>query len=213
MPSAPSVLEYARFHNLAVDHTAEDLLDQLSQSALALTDHETDLPDLDFSSFADHLTEPKLQLSHQGGRLLAESVRAPHHVIDWDLLLPNQHRVRKLKIEEPVITGDHETDIRRIRQHALDDQNLDTILETCSMISSASDESFDDEWRDIESGDAIQKVGRELEDERCHTTKETLIYLSNTLRNNLTDEEKAAVFLDLLPQVKVSSNRAQCHKC
>ena len=201
--STISALEYARDYGLAIDHTAEDLLREISQLPLTLPDHDVELLEFDFSLFSSELSEPKLQLSHKSGALLAESIRPPQPVINWNDFLPERHRVRQLMIDEPLLTGDHETDVRRFRREVSGHQNLGQLLETCSAISSVSNQSLEDEWNDIERGESARNVERELDDERCHTTKEALAHLSEMLKNKLTDETRAELLSGLLQPVKV----------
>ncbi|ETI20770.1 hypothetical protein G647_07112 [Cladophialophora carrionii CBS 160.54] len=197
--SAPSVLDYARSHGLALDHTAEDLSNSLPCPPLVMFEDEAELPEPDFSLFANELLEPKLQISQKGGILLAESIRDPPVVIDWDHFLPDRHRVRKLKIEEPVLVGDHQADFLRFQRETASHRNADQYLETCSLISSTSDQDLEKEWDDIQSGNAARRVENELADERCHTTKEALIHLSCLLKNNLTDETKDEIIKGFFP--------------
>ncbi|OCT44423.1 hypothetical protein CLCR_05421 [Cladophialophora carrionii] len=208
--SVPSVLDYARSHGLALDHTAEDLFDALPCSPLVMSEDEAELPEPDFSLFANELLEPKLQISQKGGILLAESIRDPPVVIDWDHFLPDRHRVRKLKIEEPVLVGDHQTDFLRFKRLAASQRNADQYLETCSLISSTSDHDLEKEWDDIQSGNAVRRVENELADERCHTTKEALIHLSCLLKNNLTDETKDEILKGFFPSCEVRSDARRC---
>ncbi|KAJ9602738.1 hypothetical protein H2200_012932 [Cladophialophora chaetospira] len=204
--SAPSVLEYARSHGLAFDHTTENPFDRFSHLPLISSEDDVDLPDPDFSPFVDELSEPKLQLNRRAGTLLAESTRRPHHVISWDDLLPTPHRIRKLKIEEPLLAGDHETDVCRFRRHASSRWEAKHLLEEHNLIR--SEEDFDDEWNNIQSGKAVEQLERELENERCHTTKEALVCLSDVLKNPLTDESKAQILDSFLPPMQKSRARS-----
>ena len=201
--SVPSVLEYARSHGLATDHTAQDLLEQLSQLPLILSQDEPQLPNLNFSLFTNALIEPKLQLSREAGALLAKSFRRPQHAIDWNEFLPERRRAWKLKIEEPLLAGDHETDARRFRRDASSHRDTDQLLETCSAISSSSCQDLDDQWNDIQSGDAARNVEKELREERCHTTKGALVHLSDMLNDKLTEDSKDEVLNSFLPRTKV----------
>ncbi len=201
--SALSVLEYARSHGLATDHTAEDLFEHLSQIPLILSEDESKLPTPDSSLFTHELTEPKLQLSREAGTLLAKSIRHPQHVIDWAEFLPERRRAWKLKIDVPLLAGDHETDVRRFKRDASSHLDADQLLETCSFTSSGSYQDLDNQWNEIKSGDAVKNVEKALGDERCHATKEALVHLSDTLKVKLTDESKTEILNSFLPQTKV----------
>ncbi|EXJ55221.1 hypothetical protein A1O7_08147 [Cladophialophora yegresii CBS 114405] len=164
-----------------------------------MTRDEAGLPEPDFSLFADELLEPKLQISQKGGILLAESIRDPQSVIDWNHILPARHRVRKLKIEEPVLVGDHQTDVLRFYREVASHRNADQFLETCSLTTSTSDQDLEKEWDDIQSGNAARRVEKELADERCHTTKEAQIHLSCLLKNQVTEKSKDEILTSLFP--------------
>ncbi|KIY01873.1 uncharacterized protein Z520_02011 [Fonsecaea multimorphosa CBS 102226] len=199
--SAPSVLEYARFHGLAVDHTSEDLLENLSPLPLRAIEDGQLLPDPNFSVFADNVAEPKLQLTRWEGSMLAESIRNHDSVVNWSNFLPERHRVRNLKVEEPLLAGDHESDVRRFRREASSHVDTEHLFETCSLISSASEQDFEDEWNDIQSGHALREVEQELEDERCNTTKEALLHLSASLKDPLSADTKATILHSLVPAI------------
>lgn len=202
-----SALEYARSHGLAFDHTADDLWKTISRVPLTLTKNETELPDLDFSLFANELSDSKIQLDRQGGALLAKSTRdplpGPHAITGWDQFLPERSRVRKLKIEEPLLTGDHETDVRRFRRDASGYLHLSRLLEACVQLGPSPDHDFDDEWNDILCGGYLRKVEREILDEKGCFTKDTLVYLSNALRNAVTEDQLTDALDESLLPVKV----------
>ncbi|KAH0834585.1 hypothetical protein FOPE_03784 [Fonsecaea pedrosoi] len=199
--TAPSVHEYARFHGLAIDHTADDLLENISHIPLREADEDQLLPDPDFSVFANEFREAKLQLTRHEGAVLAESIRDNHSIVNWSNFLPERHRVQNLKFEEPLLTGDNKYDIWRFRREASRHVDTEHLFETCSLISSASGEDYEDEWNDIQSGRALREVEQELEDERWHTTKEALANLSVSLKDTLDEDSKATIFHSLVPAV------------
>ncbi|KIW94210.1 uncharacterized protein Z519_05526 [Cladophialophora bantiana CBS 173.52] len=201
--SAPSVHEYARFHRLAIDHASEDLVKYISQLPLRAIEDDHQLSNPDFSTFSDKLAEPKLQLSQQATSLLAESVLDHCPSINWSHFLPDRHRVHNLKIEETLLSGDHQTDVRRFRGEALSHVDTEQFFETCSLISSASGQDFQDEWNDIQSGHARRGVEQELEDERCHTTKEALVQLSASLKDPVSEEMEATILNSFGSMLKV----------
>lgn len=207
MMSRPSALEYARSHGLAFDYTADDLWKTISQVPLTLTRDEAELPDLNFSLFADGLSEPKIQLDRQGGTFLAKSTRDPvcglQSTVEWALFLPERNRVRRLKVEEPLLTGDHETDVRRFKRDASSHSDLNRLLETSVLLRPSPDDDFEGEWNEILSGASFQKIEREIQDEKGRFPKEALVYLSNTLKNAVTDDQLTDALNDSLLVVKV----------
>ncbi|OAP64962.1 hypothetical protein AYL99_00934 [Fonsecaea erecta] len=197
--SAPTVLDYARFHSLAIDHTSVDILENISQLPLRAIEDSQQLPDPDFSVFADNIAEPKFQLTRHAGSLLAQSIEDPRSVVNWRNFLPERHRVRNLKLEKPLLAGDHEADVHRFKRDAASHIDPEHLFETCSLISSVSGQDFEDEWNDIESGQALRDVEQMLEDEKCHTTKEALVHLSASLKDTLSAGTKATIFDSLVP--------------
>lgn len=211
--SQPTAVEYARFHGLSIDCTSEDALNYISHLPHLPhldSENETALPDPDFSIFIQgaEFQEAKLQLSREGSSFLVESIRDPHPyppgVFNWDRFLPERHRVRKLKVEEPLLaTGDHETDVARFRRNPSKPFDLERCLDACSVIETTIDENFEDEWDDIQSNRSSKEVQERLEKEKIQTTKEALVHLSATLRDTLTEEKKEEGLTQLLPRVKV----------
>lgn len=119
--SDSSVLEYARYHGLAREHRSEDVIQELL-GTYNLNHHNEStkepIPPLypDFSTFAPPFEEPKLQLSRAGGAFLASCVRPPSFSLQWDKYLPDPRRKRKLKLEEPLLTTDHDEDVAAFKR-------------------------------------------------------------------------------------------------
>ena len=120
--SGASVLEYARFHGIAIDHRSEDVLKLLHQHTFLRSgspaDADVEVPELDFSQFAPPPEEPKLQLSRGGTEILAQSIRPPEYRLRWDDFLPDPHWKKKLKIEAPLLLTDHEADVADFKRDA-----------------------------------------------------------------------------------------------
>jgi hypothetical protein len=109
----PSLLDYARFHGLAIDHLHQDILSLLPSDVLTC-DEDATLPEFRLPDLDRLPPEPKFQLNSKAASLLASSIRpppAPH----WANTLPDHHKVKKLKLEQPLLRTDHEKDMERIR--------------------------------------------------------------------------------------------------
>ena len=179
--SEPTVLDYARFHGLATDHTAEDVLHQLhhlSATAVQVPEEEENLSELNFPDIDINLQEPKLQLSRAAGMLLADCTRNPRTVIQWNALLPDPYRLRKLRLEEPLLEYDHEVDVAAFRKDVACGLHVENMVGNCSEMLFESDDHFDEEWNDIQSGRFLKEVEEELNAERVLTTKEAILHLS-----------------------------------
>jgi hypothetical protein len=196
--SGPSVLEYARAYGLAIDHTATDLFSHLSHFQPYVDEDDVELPDPDFSIFDDALSEPKLQLSEQHGAILLKSIHDFKPIVNWRSLLPEIHRRRKLKLEEPILPRDHDSDLQHMYQRASTFRE-EQLLETCPLPSPISHDSGSDEWHAIDAAQAMQDVQAEIANEKCCATRDTLIYLSNTLRQEITGADKAHAIAQTLP--------------
>lgn len=204
--SGPSVVEYARFHGLAIDHTAEDILTYLSHLSTELRPEENDLsvPEPDFSAFKHDLQEPKLQLSREASMLLAESIKDPCPVIDWDHLLPKRHRIEDLKLEEPLLATDHETDVRSFKKSALRARDSHILLAQFTPNKCFPDNVFEKEWDDIVHGRSLRAVKEQLKQEKVHTMRESLVRLSKALKHDSTDKERGEVMTKDLSYIKVT---------
>ncbi|KAK4942694.1 hypothetical protein LTR10_017643 [Elasticomyces elasticus] len=190
--SGPSVVEYARFHSLAIDHTAEDVLSYLTQLTTDFDPQKNvpSLPDPDFSAFKHDLQEPKIQLSQEASVLLAESIKDARPVIKWDNLLPKRHRIRDLKLEEPLLTTDHDTDVRIFKRSALRARDIDVLLAQFASDQCPTEDAFRDEWEDIVSGRSLKTVEEQLRKEKVHTTREALLRLSEAFRDESSGKER-----------------------
>lgn len=206
--SGPSVVEYARFHGLAIDHTTEDILTHLSQLSTEFHPGENDLslPDPDYTVFKHDLQEPKLQLSREASMLLAESIKDPCPVLDWDHLLPRRHRIDDLKLEEPLLATDHETDVRSFKRSALRARDSHVLLAQLTPNKCCTDNDFEKEWDDIVSGRSLGVVKEQLKQEKVHTMRDSLVRLSEALKHDSTDEEREEAMSKDLPCFKVTES-------
>jgi hypothetical protein len=193
--STPSVLEYARFHGLAVENAAQDVLACLSGLVSDCKRDELDasLPDPDFSACRHDVKESKLQLSREASHILANSIRDPCQIIPWDDLLPKRHSMDNLKLEEPLLATDHETDVWNFQRSAARCLDLETFMVHCTPKESNPREDFQDEWNDILSGRSLEELKTQLKREKVHATRDTLIYTTQILKDNMAGERDEAL--------------------
>jgi hypothetical protein len=190
--STPSVLDYARFHGLAVDHTEEDLFEYLPDLAYQSTHYSVDasLLDPDFAFLCHRVDEGAHLLGPSTDAVLAGSTKHEHPGIVWDDMLRECHRVGRLKIEEPMLAGDHETEVSKFKKSAnYYSANVEELLKQCTRINSPI-EDFNHERDDITSGRSLQLVQEELAGEVVNNAKESSALLSVILDHTLTDREK-----------------------
>ena len=108
----PSVLEYARFYGLALDHRSPDPQSALSQDLHGiLSVDESEL--LDITKDIEIPATERLECGRDAAKYLASIINAksyPRSVGDYHL--PKIHRIRDLKLEPPLLRSDHELDMR-----------------------------------------------------------------------------------------------------
>ena len=178
-PSAPSLLDYARYHGVAKEHLALDLdlsayfdtiQDELPGS-LSYIAPPTSLP-----------KETKLQLNTSELQLLATHLRPPPPPPDE--MLPDPHRIRSLKLEIPLLLVDHEEDLRCFtKRPSLNLHDLGILPGRTSSPAS-----------DLASHQDIK-----LCQEKLQASKEDFLYLQHTLQAPYTPEVYQHIVEDTLP--------------
>ena len=179
-PSAPSLLDYARYHGVAKEHLSLDLdlsayfdtiQDELSGSLLCIAS-PISLP-----------KETKLQLNTSELQLLATYLRQPPPPPP-DEMLPDPHQIRSFKLEIPLLLTDHEEDLRCFtKRPSLNLHDLGVLPERTS--SPASDLA---RHQDIK-----------LCQEKFQGSKEDFLYLQHTLQAPYTPEVYQHIVEDALP--------------
>ncbi|EXJ92330.1 hypothetical protein A1O3_00880 [Capronia epimyces CBS 606.96] len=210
--SVPSVLEYARFHGLATDHTSDTLLEHLhhvpSPTASCSKELDSSLPEPDFTVFANALKDPKLQLNRQETILLAESITDCRPTIHWTEVLPNPNRWRRLKVEQPLLAGDHDLDVAGFSQNAASRLDLQSHLGDIIQLNTTCVEPYEDEWNDIQTAGSLKDVKKTLDLEKVHATREALMCLAEARNGTLSKDERNELLnieVPLKPQLRSSS--------
>lgn len=193
-----SIVVYARFHGIARSHLAVDPLSFMprppADSAVSLDDPD-DGSLLTVKGARSTLTQKqreKLDISKTGAIFLSSVLKTPVLLketeleIRWDDLLPDYRRLKRMRMEEPILKGDHELDMRSFRgQTSLDQMELDLPLE-----------QLDDE-NDEGLGFPVhhQYLPRQMQDrfakEKLDCTKEVLIFMQD-IRQVLTSSMEEA---------------------
>ena len=181
-PSAPSLLDYARYHGVAKEHSALDL--DLSAYFGTIQD---ELPS-SLSYIAPPISVPKetkLQLNTSELRLLVTHLRpSPPPPPAADEILPDPHQIHSLKLEIPLLLTDHEEDLRCFtKRPSLNLHDLGVLPERTS--SPASDLA---RHQDIK-----------LCQEKLQASKEDFLYLQHTLQAPYTPEVYQHIVEDALP--------------
>ncbi|KAJ4519239.1 hypothetical protein HRR83_004739 [Exophiala dermatitidis] len=197
--SVPSVLEYARFHGLATDHRSGNLLGHLRHVSHSPEQEKAAdnalLPDaaLALGILASPVEEPRLQLGHRETRLLAESIAEVRPAIDWDVILPDPYRWRKLRIEEPLLATDHDLEVAAFRRDAVRRFDPRVLLNNSVSLLSPPDGQFNDEWTDIDGDQSLNDIQRRLKNEKLQVTRETLKILAEARYPKATKNEREAL--------------------
>jgi hypothetical protein len=181
-PSAPSLLDYARYHGLAKEHLALDL----DLSAYFDTTQD-ELPG-SLSCIAPPITlpkEPKLRLNTSELRLLATDLLPPPlRPPQLDEILPDRHRIHRLKLEIPLLLTDHEEDLLCFTERpSLNLHDLGVLPERIGFPAS----------------DFAEHQDVKLSQEKLQASKEDFLYLQHTLQAPYTPEVYQQVIEDALP--------------
>lgn len=211
--SIPSVLEYARFHGLATDHSSEDLsgyLCHVSRPNKCVREEDFAFPDPDFTAFANALEEPKLHLSREATILLAESITDPRPKIHWEGILPDPHRWSRLRVEEPLLARDHDLDMAAFRQKPAGFSHPGLLLEDTTQFKTAFDDSYKEEWDDILTGRNLKDVQESLNHEKVHATREALMSLSDARDGPLAEDEREDLLNTVVHMVCTAPSSASC---
>ncbi|KAK2794429.1 hypothetical protein FQN51_000872 [Onygenales sp. PD_10] len=147
LPSEPSILEYARFHNVANNKSPDPLsfIPTYSGDIQASLCNPVNTQDIDLCAIRHEMqirTREKLDVSRSSAALLSSISKLEHkpgpyasskYNYDEEEYLPNLHRARNLKCDLPMLKTDHELDMRSFRQStSLDCMEMDLPLETVS---------------------------------------------------------------------------------
>lgn len=167
--TAPTIVEYARYHQLtATPLKPEELITSLN----ALPIDGSQLKEWAAPVCDAAISSEKLQLSREGMQYLSQ-LSAPVQDVPWDQILDDPHRREKLRMEMPILIGDHEKDLRWFKkQMSLPkllndfrlDYNLDRPLSTeCMELLDGSRKAADDCWKQctqmrLDTSTAVLKV-------------------------------------------------------
>jgi hypothetical protein len=181
-PSAPSLLDYARYHGLAKDHLALDF--DLSAYFDTIQD---ELPS-PLPCIAPPIALPKetkLRLDTSELQLLAtDLLPPPPPPLQLDEILPNPRRTHSLKLEIPLLLTDHEGGLLCFtKRPSLNLHDLGVLPERISFPAS----------------DLAKHQDAKLSQEKLQVSKEDFLYLQRTLQAPYTPEVYQQVIEDALP--------------
>jgi hypothetical protein len=200
LPSAPSLLDYARYHGLAKDHLALDF--DLSAYFDTIQD---ELPS-SLPCIAPPIALPKetkLRLNPSELQLLATDLLPPSQPPpQLDGILPDLRRTHSLKLEIPLLLTDHEDDLLCFtKRPSLKLHDLGVVPERI----------------DFPASDLAKHQDVKLSQEKLQVSKEDFLYLQHTLQAPYTPEVYQQVIEDALPSYThvsltccVKTSQSQC---
>lgn len=188
----PSVVEYARFHGLAVEHLKQDIHRYFHSHTLKPVEDGI-LPKLKLPHAGTIPSEPKFKLDSKSAYLLASSLK-PLPAPEWSNMLSDYRQIKTLKLELPVLTTDHEADMNRIRSRK------PRKLEPLNLMPIEIDEDL--AWP-LEMKNLTAIWDKKLADEKLQTTREVLKTLQDTLRPVHTSQMHEAIIAEDLAYSKV----------
>ena len=109
--SGPSVLDYARYYDLATDAQSQNLLGSIEFGLISDNDCLDELRDPSYPDYDDLLRDEKLQMSCEAISLLTECTRSPP-APDWCSVLNCAYPSQRFKVEMPMLMSDHMRDMR-----------------------------------------------------------------------------------------------------
>ena len=202
-----SVLEYARFHGLTRDYRSTHPLEGLKDEIAAAQVEE--IPSL-FESDKVHRVPPleRLTINKEGASLLASVFKIKNREsISFDEFLPDYRRVERMKVEQPLLSSDHELDMIRFKCRIVPDlNNMNIPLEEV-------DDELDEGMGWPSSYNKIrQQAIEKLKNEKLVFPKETFVYLSNALKPLSPDCKDSLVQEEVEKLVRVLPYQSLLHR-
>ena len=197
----PSLIEYARFHGLADNHLNQDIGRYLPSNLLPPVE-DASLPDFKVPCIEELPPETKFRLDSKAASLLASCIKPQRTLSSSDTLF-DHHRVKNLKIEEPVLRTDHDNDMRKIRFRKPPKASLN--LRSIELA----------EHEDGQLACSPTLIGlaaewdKKITEEKLQTTREVLKALQDTLRPVYTPEMHDAIIAEGLASTEVSKSVTQ----
>lgn len=196
--SEPSILDYARFHGLAIDHLATDPRHQLppcSENLSSSLEDPQDAPRLE--AYANVPTDEKPQLSKEAAIFLASSIK-PTECPDWGDLLPDLDRIRNTKLDLPLLKTDNELDMLEFGKRIEPDlANINLPVEN---IDEENDEGFT--WP-ARYQDLPALCDAQVKAEKMDTAREVLLFIQAARRHDYSEDMYKSLLEEELHYTKV----------
>ncbi|KAF7512222.1 hypothetical protein GJ744_002384 [Endocarpon pusillum] len=191
----PSLIEYARFHALADNHLHQNIGRHLPSNLLPPI-ADANLPEFKLPCFKLP-TETKFRLDSKAASLLASCMTTQQALPSSDTL-SDHHRVKNLKLEQPVLRTEHDNDMNKIRFWKLPKATLNL-----RCIDSAEHED-EDLANPLTLTGLAAEWDKKIAEEKLQTTREVLKALQDTLRPVYTPEMHDAIMAEGMTSTKRS---------
>ena len=175
----PSIIEYARFHNLISDHLAVDPLAAFSGNEnLEVLEDDSDLPDPLGGSGS--LPPERLTINREAFAFLSNVCKEPPmppSFVIGDSSRSRYYQLRDAKVEMPLLSTDHDLDMQDFhRRHLPDLSNINLpFVET-------DDEQDEGINFPATSHGLASNFANKIGSEKLSVSKEALEYLQNAIK-------------------------------
>jgi hypothetical protein len=200
-----SAIGYARLHGIAADYLKEPIPDVSDTyrgffSTFELS-NDDDLPKIELPP-GFNINE-RLALSKEAAQLLASitSTAINHQSIkDLKLSLLDVQTIKKLRVEEPLLTSDHEADCKEFRSRGLpqlEDPNF-----PMEELNDELDEGLG--WPSEVMG-LPGKWTKDCQNDKIEVSRETMIYLQTVIKESWTEADNLDIWESATTFKRVSS--------
>lgn len=200
----PSLIDYARFYGLAVNHLEVDPLVDLS----ALGDVHIGLEDgpqlFKIDDTSGKVPEERLAIGRDEALLLG-SLKAPSvHTLSFEGIVLDHHRVRNMKLELPMLRSDHEADMQDFARPILPDLAHDHL--PLEIVDDEADEGLS--WPS-ECATLPHKYHAKCKAEKLDISPDILDHVRDVLYHDSATVEDPSYELEELPRRKVKAIPSQ----
>ena len=204
-----TMLEYARFYGIALDHLEWNHLQELSIPCDISAQLEDPRDVFRISDTSGSLPLERLSVGTEAAGLLSSitNIGKRSRRFDEDAGF-DVHRFQKIKQELPILLTDHELDLRNFAPQVVPD------LENEHLPLEKLDEDADEGigWPSIYQ-ELPDKFFKDAEAERLALPKQGLLYLQEVLRNQSSGAEGLVFECNRLPHKRVCIDLCKVRKC
>ena len=200
----PSLIDYARFYGLAVNHLEVDPLVDLP----ALRDIDIGLEDgpqlFKIDDTNGKVPDEKLAIGRDEALLLGSLNAASEHTLSFEGIVLDHHRVRNMKLELPMLRTDHEANMQDFARPVLPDLAHEHL--PLEIVDDEADEGLG--WPS-ECASLPDIHYAKCKAEKLDVSLEVLDYVRDVLYHDRAAVENPSFELEELPRRKVKTIPSQ----